>query len=91
MFNSLRTAAAKLTRGSSGGQLAAQDQRTSEQKAEQSSEAASVGEDDTLGSIHSFPPRSSASRDRSRQSSDGRRAIPRASTSGIKVSAHLSP
>ncbi|KAA6423724.1 MAG: hypothetical protein FRX49_06295 [Trebouxia sp. A1-2] len=57
MFNSLRTVAAKLTRGSSGAQLAAQDQRTSEQNPERSSEAASAGEDDTLGSIHSFPPR----------------------------------
>lgn len=88
MFNSLRTVAAKLTRGSSGANLAAQDQRRSEQKPEQSSEA---GEDDTLGSIHSFPPRSSTSRDRSRQSSDARRAIPRASTSGLKVCVHLSP
>ena len=91
MFNSLRTAAAKLTRGSSGANLAAQDQRISVQKPEQSSEATSAGEDDTLGSIHSFPPRSSTSRDRSRQSSDGRKGIPRASTSGSKVSAHLSP
>lgn len=84
MFNSLRTVAAKLTRGSSGANLAAQDQRISEQKPEQSSEVTSAGEDDTLGSIHSFPPRSSTSRDRSRQSSDGRKGIPRTSTSGSK-------
>ena len=86
MFNSLRTVAAKLTRGSSGSQLASQDQPEPEQRLAQLSEVAS---EDTVGSIHSFPPRSSCSRDRSRQSIDGKKAPLRPSTSGSKVQAQL--
>ena len=71
MFSSLRTAAAKLTRGDSGG-ATSQSQKSSDKDDEEGGDVVSAEKPDTLGSIHSVPPRSSVSRDRGRQSLDNR-------------------
>ena len=85
MFNTLRSAAAKLTRGASGSQLATQGQTKSEPELKEQSDVGSTEQADTLGSFQSFPRRSSASRDRGRQSIDGGKVAASSRPSVCKV------
>lgn len=90
MFNSLRTAAAKFTRSSgsgSGRQSSTYDAR--EGGAEVSDQITSAEQADTLGNFQSFPRRSSISRDKGRNSAEGRNPHGCTSSSGSKVPARL--
>ena len=90
MFNSLRTAAAKLTRSGSGsGSQPLSEQARASSEPQEPDQIVSAEQADTLGDFQSFPPRSSISRDKGRRSVDGRKPNGSASSSGLKVQIYL--
>lgn len=85
MFNSLRTAAARLTRSGSGSGSQALSEHARNSEPQEPDQVASAEQADTLGDFQSFPPRSSISRDKGRNSVDGRKPYGTASSAGPKV------
>ena len=86
MFNSLRTAAAKLTRSGSGsGSQSLSEQLRESSEAQELDQIASAEQANTFGNFASFPPRSSISRDKRRRSVDGRKPNGSPSSCGPKV------
>ena len=85
MFNSLRTAAAKLTRSGSGSGSQSLSEHARDTEPQGQDQIASAEQADTLGDFQSFPRRSSISRDKGRYSVDGRKPLGTASSSRPKV------
>ena len=88
MFNSLRTAAAKLTRSGSGsgsGSQSLSEHAREGSEPQEPDQIASAEQADTLGDFQSFPRRSSISKDKGRRSADGRKPHGSASSFGLKV------
>ena len=90
MFNTWRTAAAKLKRSGSGsGSQSLSEHASGTSEPRKPDQIASDEQADTLGDFQSFPRRSSISKDKGRRSVDGRKPHGTASSSGLKVQMFL--